>query len=164
MVCYIRKYVIILGRIFPLTSPPTKILGDVSPASPAGLPPVADIQIFHKQFDQVDCGTMYALFRQTATDPTQPIYAFCKAVTVVHSLSIHYHIRLTAYLPANRSPLSLARVVSVSEIIELSPAATIRSNKPCVSHFNGAPGGVRNWRADWISRSRARSLCDARRR
>ena len=39
LVCYIRKYVIILGGIFPLTSP-TKILGDVSPASPAGLTPV----------------------------------------------------------------------------------------------------------------------------
>ena len=32
LVCYTRKYVIILGGIFP-----TKILGDVSPASPAGL-------------------------------------------------------------------------------------------------------------------------------
>ena len=40
MVCYIRKYVIILGGgIFPLTSPNQNI-GDVSPASPAGLTPV----------------------------------------------------------------------------------------------------------------------------
>ena len=39
MVCYIRKYVIILGDI-PVDVPPTKILGDVSPASPAGLTPV----------------------------------------------------------------------------------------------------------------------------
>ena len=39
LVCYIRKYVIILGDI-PLDVPPTKILGDVSPASPAGLTPV----------------------------------------------------------------------------------------------------------------------------
>jgi len=39
LVCYIRKYVIILGDI-PVDVPPTKILGDVSPASPAGLTPV----------------------------------------------------------------------------------------------------------------------------
>ena len=40
VVCYIRKYVIILG-IFPLTSPPQpKYWGDVSPASPARLTPV----------------------------------------------------------------------------------------------------------------------------
>ena len=39
MVCYIRKYVTILGGVFPLTSPHLKILGDVSPASPAGLTP-----------------------------------------------------------------------------------------------------------------------------
>jgi len=45
---YFRKYVIILGEIFPLTSPPTKILGDVSPASPAGLTPVAsDRHLFY---------------------------------------------------------------------------------------------------------------------
>jgi len=35
-VCYIRKYVIILGDIA-VDVPPTKILGDVSPASP-GIP------------------------------------------------------------------------------------------------------------------------------
>ena len=35
----IKLSIIILGGIFPLTSP-TKILGDVSPASPAGLTPV----------------------------------------------------------------------------------------------------------------------------
>ena len=40
LVCYIQKYVIIMGGIFPLTSSPTKILGDVSPASPAALTPV----------------------------------------------------------------------------------------------------------------------------
>ena len=40
LVCYIRKYVIIWG-IFPLTSPNQNIGGDVSPASPAGLTPVA---------------------------------------------------------------------------------------------------------------------------
>jgi len=34
LVCYIRKYVIILGDI-PVDVPPTKILGDVSPASSA---------------------------------------------------------------------------------------------------------------------------------
>jgi len=39
LVCYIQKYVIILGDI-PVDVPPTKILGDVSPASPAGLMPV----------------------------------------------------------------------------------------------------------------------------
>ena len=39
MVCYIRKYLIILGDI-PVDVPPSKILGDVSPASPAGLTPV----------------------------------------------------------------------------------------------------------------------------
>ena len=39
LVCYIRKYVIILGAI-PVDVPPTKILGDVSPASPAELTPV----------------------------------------------------------------------------------------------------------------------------
>ena len=39
MVCYIRKYVIILGDI-PVDVPPTKIFGDVSPASRAGLTPV----------------------------------------------------------------------------------------------------------------------------
>jgi len=38
LVCYIRKYVIILGDI-PVDVPPTKILG-VSPASPVGLTPV----------------------------------------------------------------------------------------------------------------------------
>jgi len=37
---YIRKYVIILGGDIPVDIPPTKILGDVSPASPAGLTPV----------------------------------------------------------------------------------------------------------------------------
>ena len=31
MVCYIQKYVIILAGIFPLTSPPTKILGGCVP-------------------------------------------------------------------------------------------------------------------------------------
>ena len=40
LVCYIRKCVIILGGIFPLTSPQPKYWGDVSPASPAGLTPV----------------------------------------------------------------------------------------------------------------------------
>ena len=39
MVCYIRKYVIVLAGIFPLTSPNQNI-GDMSPASPAGLTPV----------------------------------------------------------------------------------------------------------------------------
>ena len=43
MVCYIRKFVIILGDI-PVDVPSTKILGDVSPASPAGLTPVIDGQ------------------------------------------------------------------------------------------------------------------------
>ena len=46
LVCYIRKYIIILGGIFPLTFPPTKILGDVSPASPAGLTPVVFAPIY----------------------------------------------------------------------------------------------------------------------
>ena len=41
LVCYIRKYVIILGVDIPVDVPPTKRLGDVSPASPAGLTPVA---------------------------------------------------------------------------------------------------------------------------
>jgi len=41
VVCYIRKYVIILrGGDIPVDVSPTKILGDVSPASPAGLTPV----------------------------------------------------------------------------------------------------------------------------
>ena len=40
LVCYIRKYVIILAGIFPLTSPQPKYWGDVSPASPSGLMPV----------------------------------------------------------------------------------------------------------------------------
>ena len=40
MVCYIRKNVIILGGDIPVDVPPTKILGDVSPASLAGLTPV----------------------------------------------------------------------------------------------------------------------------
>ena len=44
MVCYIRKYVIILGDI-PIDVPPTKILGDVSPASPAGLTPVVNVML-----------------------------------------------------------------------------------------------------------------------
>jgi len=39
LVCYIRKYVIILGG-YSRWRPPTKILGDVSPASPAALTPV----------------------------------------------------------------------------------------------------------------------------
>jgi len=40
MVCYIRKYVIILGDI-PVDVPPNQnIGGDVSPASPAALTPV----------------------------------------------------------------------------------------------------------------------------
>ena len=37
MVCYIQKYVIILARIFPLTSPPTKILGGCVPGIPGGV-------------------------------------------------------------------------------------------------------------------------------
>ena len=37
LVCYIRKYVIILGGIFPLTSPPTKILGGCVPGIPGGV-------------------------------------------------------------------------------------------------------------------------------
>jgi len=40
LVCYIRKYVIILAGIVPLTFPQPKYLEDVSPASPAGLTPV----------------------------------------------------------------------------------------------------------------------------
>ena len=36
MFCYIRKYVII-GGIFPLTSPPTKKLGVCVPGSPGGV-------------------------------------------------------------------------------------------------------------------------------
>jgi len=40
LVCYIRKYVIILRGDIPVDVSPTKILGDVSPASPAGLTPV----------------------------------------------------------------------------------------------------------------------------
>jgi len=50
LVCYIRKYVMILGDI-PVDVPPTKILGDVSPASPAGLTPVPMLhtQTFHWQ-------------------------------------------------------------------------------------------------------------------
>jgi len=41
LVCYIRKYVIILwGEDIPVDVSPTKILGDVPPASPAGLTPV----------------------------------------------------------------------------------------------------------------------------
>ena len=38
MVCYIQKYVIILAGIFPLTSPPTKILGGgCVPGIPGGV-------------------------------------------------------------------------------------------------------------------------------
>jgi len=37
LVCYIRKYVIILAGIFPLTSPPTKILGGCVPGIPGGV-------------------------------------------------------------------------------------------------------------------------------
>ena len=44
LVCYIRKYVIILGDI-PVDVPPTKILGDVSPASPSGLTPVTAVTL-----------------------------------------------------------------------------------------------------------------------
>jgi len=40
LVCYIQKYVIILGGDIPVDVPPTKILGDVSPASTTGLTPV----------------------------------------------------------------------------------------------------------------------------
>jgi len=46
LVCYIRTYIIILEGIFSLTSLPTKILGDVSPASPAGLTPVVWVRCF----------------------------------------------------------------------------------------------------------------------
>jgi len=37
LVCYIQKYVIILAGIFPLTSPPTKILGGCVPGIPGGV-------------------------------------------------------------------------------------------------------------------------------
>ena len=37
MVCYIQKYVIILAGIFPLTSPPTKLLGGCVPGIPGGV-------------------------------------------------------------------------------------------------------------------------------
>ena len=47
MVCYIRKYVIIL-RDIPVDVPPTEILGDVSPASPAGLTPVSTFKNLFK--------------------------------------------------------------------------------------------------------------------
>jgi len=37
LVCYIQKYVIILAGIFPLMSPPTKILGGGVPGIPGGV-------------------------------------------------------------------------------------------------------------------------------
>jgi len=89
LVCYIRKYVIILGDI-PVDVPPTKILGgNVSPASPAGVTPVhvplTTMTVTAVRYHSKRCCQSYAA-AAAACSRTSTIAA---VNTNIHTLSAH---------------------------------------------------------------------------
>ena len=105
MVCYIRKYVIILGDIS-VDVPPTKILGDVSPASPAGLTPV----VYHatsRHVTSMSAVVAVILTYPPLPDPSSYFPAFCLLFCLFISLPfpVFFSSRFSVFFP-NFSPLS----------------------------------------------------------